>query len=377
MYVRYSPSSGAFGINGPVSTQRHRYWYTDNGRLDYVVGMFEKVSDLCNALHMKLGSLSTSVDAVEVFVCGRGGEYVAAAKKRLCKEAIPSAASLPPRVPGASPLRITYLPPEALSPQGSRRHPLTSRMVGDAGLAADTSICACDAGGATESLSDTVAAAFRGSTMAAGRAAKNNFYGRQHKVPLDYAAPRIARILESVGDALERHHPKTIAVGDTPQWVVVDIPLPLDDGESKRPRGITIPAVSKSGADSVEAVKAHLHRHLAPAAAVADLDILLRPPAFRVDAADELDRPMAFTGVCGGDTQPAEHLGALRAGAAAKCGTQGSRWCWTSRRGCRRHRKNMALPDRRGEEAQESHREARARATAIQGRGPEVTSEQR
>jgi hypothetical protein len=268
MYVRYSPSNGAFGINGPASTQRHRYWYTDNGRLDYVVGMFEKVSDLCDALHMKLGSLSTSVDAVEVFVRGRNGEYVAAAKKRLCKEAIPSAASLPPRVPGASPLRITYLPPEALSPQGSRRHPLTSRMVGDAGLAADTSISASHAGGATESLSDTVAAAFRGSTMAAGRAAKNNFYGRQHKVPLDYAAPRIARILESVGDALERHHPKTIAVGDTPQWVVVDIPLPLDDGESKRPRGITIPAVSKSGADSVEAVKAHLHRHLAPAAAV-------------------------------------------------------------------------------------------------------------
>jgi hypothetical protein len=125
-YHRHAPGAGALAACRAAPAQQRRYWYEVRGLLDYVQGSFEHVDDLCDALHMKLGSLSTSVDTVAVFVLGPDGEFVAVAKGRLCSEAVPPGASRSPRLPGASPLRVTYQPPEALSRRGARTHPAES-----------------------------------------------------------------------------------------------------------------------------------------------------------------------------------------------------------------------------------------------------------
>jgi hypothetical protein len=120
-------------VDGAI--QRRRYWYEANGKLDYAMGTFEYVRDLCDALHKQLGSLSTSASTIEVFVGAPCDNEVAVAKDRRCSEAIPAGVSLPPYTEGASVLRVTHLQPEPSSRRGPRRHPLTSRVTGSADTA--------------------------------------------------------------------------------------------------------------------------------------------------------------------------------------------------------------------------------------------------
>jgi hypothetical protein len=127
---------GASPLRVTYVPAKRRYWYEANirgaGMLNLVEGSFAHVRNLCGALHEHLGALSTSAATVEVFVLGPDGEYVAVAKNRLCSEAIPAGASLTPPTPGASPLRVTYVP-KAVSWRGPlcRRPPLTSRLTGN------------------------------------------------------------------------------------------------------------------------------------------------------------------------------------------------------------------------------------------------------
>jgi hypothetical protein len=127
---------GASPLRVTYVPAKRRYWYEANirgaGMLNLVEGSFAHVRNLCGALHEHLGALSTSAATVEVFVVGPDGEYVAVAKNRLCSEAIPAGASLTPPTPGASPLRVTYVP-KAVSWRGPlcRRPPLTSRVIGN------------------------------------------------------------------------------------------------------------------------------------------------------------------------------------------------------------------------------------------------------
>jgi hypothetical protein len=124
-------------LSGDGGVQWRQYWYEANVRdaemLNRVEGSFARVSNLCGALHEHLGGLSTSAATVEVFVLGPDGEYAPVAKNRLCSEAIPAVVSLAPYTPGASPLRVTYVP-KAVSWRGplSRRQPLTSQVTSNA-----------------------------------------------------------------------------------------------------------------------------------------------------------------------------------------------------------------------------------------------------
>jgi hypothetical protein len=130
MYYRRAPGVGPSGIRGTVPLQQRRYWFEVNGTVDYVEGSFKRVTNLCDALHEKLGRRSTCAMAVGVAVRGSGGEYVEVSKICLCTEVNLTGATLSPYAPDAWPLHVTYIPPEALSNRALGRNPLGWGLAG-------------------------------------------------------------------------------------------------------------------------------------------------------------------------------------------------------------------------------------------------------